>query len=61
MLAFIVHKIIWLLLTQADMPVRQPQIFTGRKGLPGPLCERGPGVQGTACSLLITHKLIFML
>ena len=40
MLAFIDHKIIWLLLTHADMPIRQPQIFIGRKGLPGPLCGR---------------------
>lgn len=62
MLSFMDHKIIWLLLppSHAHMPMRQPQVFTGRKGLPGPLCEReAGGLKGWLINLPITYKPIF--
>lgn len=54
-LAFIDHKIIWLLPAHAHRPVRQPQVFTGIRHCQDHSTEEGYGM-GIENSLLLPHK-----
>lgn len=56
-LAFIDHKIIWLLPAQADRPVRQPQVFTGIRHCQDHSTEVGcgMGIENSLPSSTQTH------